>query len=77
MAPAPPPLRAPKPAAQKKKFVRRMVEHALPNYLETSFRTMSIVLTRAPKLADFPHERLYTPEGIDLLFRHYYKNKRS
>ena len=40
-------------------------------------RTMQFVLTRAPKLADFPRERMYRPESIDLLFRHYYKNRRS
>ena len=76
-APAPPPRREPDAATRKRKMVRRMVEHALPNYMETNFQTMSLVLTRAPKLRDFPHERVYTPEGIDLLFRHYYKNKRS
>ena len=34
-------------------------------------------MTRAPRLADFPRERMYNPEAIDLLFRHYYKNARS
>ena len=54
-----------------------MPDHIVPPFIEANFRTMTFVLTRAPKLADFPRERMYRPESIDLLFRHYYKNRRS
>lgn len=54
-----------------------MPDHMLPPYIEANFRLMTFVLTRAPKLADFPRERLYRPESIDLLFRHYYRNSRA
>jgi len=69
-----PPVAAPRP---KKPLVRRMPDHMLPPYIEANFRLMTFVLTRAPKLADFPRERLYRPESIDLLFRHYYRNSRA
>ena len=79
-AAAPPPV--PAAAAKKagrpaKALVRRMPEHMLPPYIEANFRLMTFVLTRAPKLSDFPRERLYRPESIDLLFRHYYRNSRA
>jgi hypothetical protein len=77
---APPPRPPPPPPQQtrkKKPLVRRMPDHILPPYLEANFRLMSFVLTRAPKLTDFPQERLYNSESIDLLFRHYYKNRRA
>ena len=76
--PQPPP---PPPTAGKrttnKPLVRRMRDHVLPPYIEANFRTMQFVLTRAPKVADFPREKVYKPESIDLLFRHYYKNRRA
>ena len=68
--------RPPKPG-KAKPLERRMVEHVLPNYLEVDYRTTSFVMTRAPKLSDFPNERVYRKESLDLLFRHYYKNSRS
>ena len=34
-----------------------MPDHLLPNYMEANFRTMQFVLTRAPKVSDFPKER--------------------
>ena len=59
------------------RLLRRMPEHMLPPYIEANFRLMTFVLTRAPKMSDFPRERLYRPESIDLLFRHYYMSKRA
>jgi len=53
-----------------------MPDHVIPGYIEANFRTMKFVMTRAPRLSDFPRERVYLPESIDLLFRHYYKNAR-
>ena len=83
-APAPPPPPPPPSAAAdaskdvvKKKFVRRMPEHMLPDYIEANYRVMTFVLTRAPKRTDFPKERLYNSESLDLLQRHYYKNARA
>ena len=75
------PSALPKTTAAAKKpakaLVRRMPDHIVPPFIEANFRTMQFVLTRAPKLADFPRERMYRSESIDLLFRHYYKNRRS
>lgn len=75
LQPPPPPAVKKNPA--KKQFVRKMRDHVLPPYVEANFRTMQFVMTRAPKLDDFPRERLYKRESIDLLFRHYYKNRRA
>ncbi|KOO33409.1 hypothetical protein Ctob_009947 [Chrysochromulina tobinii] len=79
-AAAPPPLPAAAAASSRraaKSLLRRMPEHMLPPYIEANFRLMTFVLTRAPKMSDFPRERLYRPESIDLLFRHYYMSKRA
>ena len=54
-----------------------MPKHVVPPYIEANFRLLTFVMTRAPRLEDFPKERMYHQEGIDLLFRHYYKNTRS
>ena len=75
--PPPPPPPAAGKKAERKPFVRRMRDHVLPPYVEANFRTMQFVLTRAPKVADFPREKVYKPESIDLLFRHYYMNRRA
>jgi len=56
--------------------VRRMADHMLPAYAEANFRIPAFVFTRTPKIRDFPRERLYTRESIDLLFRYYYKSTR-
>lgn len=76
---APPPAPSTPSAAKKtdKEFHRRMPKHVVPPYVEANFKLMSFVMTRAPRLEDFPKERMYTKEGIDLLFRHYYKNSRA
>ena len=34
-----------------------MPEHMLPPYVEANFRTLMFVLTRAPRVRDFPHEK--------------------
>ena len=104
----PPPALPPKAKAGGKAIERKMPQHVLPPYVEANFRLMTFIMTRAPKLEDFPHERcaaplphtafehpphtlsslspllllvclrrMYTKEGIDLLFRHYYKNSRA
>ena len=104
----PPPALPPKAKASGKAIERKMPQHVLPPYVEANFRLMTFIMTRAPKLEDFPHERcaaplphtafehpphtlsplspllllvclrrMYTKEGIDLLFRHYYKNSRA
>mmetsp|Transcript_31553 Transcript_31553/g.99210 ORF Transcript_31553/g.99210 Transcript_31553/m.99210 type:complete len:139 (+) Transcript_31553:10-426(+) len=52
---------------------RKSPDHELPPYAEASFRTLTFVMTRAPRLADFPREPTYRRDSIDLLFRHYYK----
>ena len=72
--PAPPP--PPKKRADKE-LLRRMPTHVPPPYVETNYRIMTFIMTRYPRMSDFPQERMYTKEGMDLLFRHYYKNSRS
>lgn len=52
---------------------RKMPDHMLPPYAEANFRTLTFVMTRAPRLADFPRETVYRRDSLDLLFRHYYK----
>lgn len=52
---------------------RKMPDHELPPYAEANFRTLTFVMARAPRLADFPRETVYRRDSIDLLFRHYYK----
>ena len=73
--PPPPPPSAAADASKdvvKTKFVRRMPEHMLPDYIEANYRrVMTFVLTRAPKRTDFPMERLYNSESLDLLQRHH------
>ena len=54
-----------------------MPDHQLPGYVEANFRIMTFIVTRAPKLDDFPRERVYRSESLDLLFRHYFRNARS
>ena len=68
VAPPPPP---PPAKTSGKEFVRRMPSHVLPPYVEANFRLMTFIMTRAPKMEDFPQERMYTKESLDLLFRHY------
>ena len=70
----PPP---PKKTKKKKAIVRKMPDHILPPYVEANFRTMMFIMTRPPKVSDFPQEQVYRPEALDLLFRHYYRNKTS
>ena len=53
----PPPLPSPKKKKPKKEFIRKMPEHMLPPYVEANFRTLMFVLTRAPRVRDFPHEK--------------------
>jgi hypothetical protein len=53
----PPPPPPPKSTRKGKEFVRRMPDHVLPPYVEANFRLMTFIMTRAPKLSDFPHER--------------------
>jgi len=53
---------------------RRMVDHRIPGYIECNFRSLHFMMVRYPKVSDFPRERLYQPESLDLLYRHYYKN---
>jgi hypothetical protein len=52
---------------------RKMPDHELPPYAEGNFRTLTFVMTRAPKVADFPREAVYRRDSLDLLFRHYFK----
>lgn len=47
------------------------------SYIEGNFRTLQFILTRAPRRDDFPREKLYREDALDLLQRHYYKNTRS
>ena len=54
---------------------RKMVEHQLPPYAECNFRKLQFIFTREPRQADFPRERLYRKDSLDLLFRHFYKAK--
>ncbi|KAL1516066.1 hypothetical protein AB1Y20_002678 [Prymnesium parvum] len=56
------------------KDVRRMVDHVLPPYAEVDFRQPAVIFVRAPKVDDFPRERLYNKHSLDLLFRHFYRN---
>jgi|TARA_B100000524_G_scaffold245475_2_gene131687 hypothetical protein len=51
-----------------------MPDHELPPYCEANFRKLAFIFTRAPRRADFPKEKIYTKEAIDMLYRHYYKN---
>ena len=50
-----------------------MPDHELPAYAEANFRTLTFVMTRAPRVADFPRETVYRRDSLDLLFRHYYR----
>lgn len=34
-----------------------MPDHVIPPYIEANFRLMTFVLTRAPKVSDFPREK--------------------
>ena len=53
----PPPALPPKAKAGGKAIERKMPQHVLPPYVEANFRLMTFIMTRAPKLEDFPHER--------------------
>ena len=55
---------------------RRMVDHLLPPYVECNFRSLHFMMVRFPRVSDFPREKVYQPESLDLLYRHYYKNFR-
>ena len=54
---------------------RRMVDHRLPPYVEASYKSLTFMLVRAPRREDFPRERMYLPESIDLLYRHFYRGQ--
>tara|TARA_B110001452_G_scaffold262000_1_gene261452 strand:- start:941 stop:1231 length:291 start_codon:yes stop_codon:yes gene_type:complete len=54
---------------------RRMVDHRLPPYVEANHRALAFMLVRAPNLKDFPREKVYRPESIDLLYRHFFRGQ--
>ena len=35
-----------------------MPKHVVPPYIEANFRLLTFVMTRAPRLEDFPKERM-------------------
>lgn len=70
VGPAAPEVPEPKPRTRE----RKMPDHELPPYCEANFRKLAFIFTRAPRRADFPKEKIYTKEAIDMLYRHYYKN---
>ena len=55
-SPALPALKAADSTRSKRPLIRRMPDHIIPPYIEANFRTMTFVLTRPPKLTDFPRE---------------------
>ena len=55
--PPPPPPLSPAKAASDKEFVRRMPYHVVPPYVEVNYKLMTFIMTRAPRIEDFPHER--------------------
>lgn len=54
---------------------RRMVDHRLPPYVEANHRALAFMLVRAPRMDDFPREKVYRPESIDLLYRHFFRGQ--
>mmetsp|Transcript_76486 Transcript_76486/g.127456 ORF Transcript_76486/g.127456 Transcript_76486/m.127456 type:complete len:113 (-) Transcript_76486:434-772(-) len=61
--------------ARRRPKQRAMPDHQLPPYCEANFRTLKFVYTRDPKLTDFPNNKLYRTDSLDVLFRHFYKNQ--
>ena len=61
--------------AAPKRSRRRMIDHVLPPYAACNYRTLRFIFVRTPRIKDFPRERNYRRESLDLLYRHFYKGK--
>ena len=54
-----------------------MIDHVLPLYAACNYRTLRFIFVRTPRIKDFPRERNYRRESLDLLYRHFYKGKQA